>query len=53
MYKDDIIADVEMCFQQITSLIDLILECNNENTPNLLTLRDLAQSGLEKIIKFN
>lgn len=48
MNKDDINADIEMCFTQIISLTDLMLECNNEITPNILTIRDLAQSGLNK-----
>lgn len=48
MNKDDINADIEMCFTQIISLADLMLECNNEITPNILTIRDLAQAGLNK-----
>jgi len=48
MNKEDINADIEMCFKQIISLTDLMLECNNEITPNILTIRDLAQAGLNK-----
>ncbi len=48
MNKEDISADIEMCFRQIISLTDLMLECHNEITPNILTIRDLAQSGLNK-----
>ncbi len=50
MNKDDINADIEMSFRQIISLTDLMLECNTESTPNILTIRDLAQSGLNKSI---
>lgn len=48
MNKEDVTADIEMCFRQIISLTDLMLECHSEITPNILTLRDLAQSGLNK-----
>lgn len=50
MNKEDVMADIEMCFRQIISLTDLMLECNNDNAPNILIIRDLANSGLEKII---
>ena len=50
MNKEDINADIEMRFRQIISLTDLMLECNNEITPNILTIRDLAQSGLNTSI---
>lgn len=56
MNKEDFNADIEMCFRQIVSLSDLMLEHNNnENVPNILTIRDLAQAGLGKInlIEFN
>lgn len=50
MNKDDTNADIEMCFMQIISLTDLMLECNNnESTPNILIIRDIAQSGLGKV----
>ena len=48
MNKEDINADIEMCFRQIISLTDLMLECNNEIAPNILTIRDLAQAALNK-----
>jgi len=50
MNKEDINAEVEMSFRQIISLKDLMLEHSNENEniPNILTIRDLAQVGLEK-----
>lgn len=50
MILDDINADIEMSFRQIISLADLMLECNNEIVPNVLTIRDLAQTGLNKAI---
>lgn len=52
MLKEDIGADIEMSFKQIISLADLMLENCNENVPNILTIRDLALSGLEKFIEF-
>jgi hypothetical protein len=48
MKQEDIQAEIEMSFQQIIALTDLMLEHNNENSPNILTIRDLAQVGLEK-----
>lgn len=49
MNSADINADIEMSFRQIISLTDLMLECNNEIAPNILTIRDLAQCGLNKM----
>lgn len=49
MNQEDFNADIEMCFRQIVSLTDLMLEHSNENVPNILTIRDLAQGGLDKI----
>lgn len=51
MTKDDINADVEMHFRQIISLTELMLEVDSENTPNILTIRDLASSGLAKFME--
>jgi len=53
MNKDDINADIEMCFRQIISLTDLMLECNNEIAPNVLNIRDLAQAELNKSVNVN
>ncbi len=50
MNKEDVNADIEMCFRQIISLTDLMLECHNDIMPNLLTIRDLANAGLNKFI---
>ncbi len=36
MNEEDFNADIEMCFRQIVSLTDLMLEYNNENVPNIL-----------------
>jgi hypothetical protein len=51
MCSDDINANIEMYFRQIIALTDLMLEAHNENMPNILTIRDLAQSGLVKAVK--
>lgn len=50
MNKDDKNADIEMYFKQIISLADLMIETTNNSMPNLLTIRDLAESGLTKAI---
>lgn len=53
MNKEDISADIEMSFRQIISLTDLMLEHTDENTPNILTIRDIAQTGLHKFINID
>lgn len=53
MNKDDISADIEMCFRQIISLTDLMLECESATIPNILTIRDLAQTGLDKCMNLD
>ena len=50
MNQEDFNADIEMCFTQIISLADLMLEHKIENAPNILTIRDLAQNGLNRIV---
>lgn len=50
MNQEDFNADMEMCFRQIISLTDLMLELDNENAPNILTIRDLAQAGLNNFL---
>lgn len=47
MNQEDISAEIEMYFRQIISLADLMLEHGNNNMPNILTVRDLAQAGLK------
>ncbi len=47
MNKEDNNAEIEMYYRQIISLADLMLN-NTEDIPNILTIRDLAQNGLEK-----
>ena len=51
MNQEDFNVDIEMCFAQIISLTDLMLEHKSENAPNILTIRGLAETGLEKQIK--
>ena len=50
MNEEDRHADIEMYFKQIISLADLMLETNNNSMQNILTLRDLAESGLNKAL---
>lgn len=46
----DTIADTSLYFRQIIALVDLMLANSNiEDTPNLMTLKELAESGLSKI----
>jgi len=49
MNQEDTNADIKMRFKQIIAIVDLILESNNDIDPNLLTMRDLAQIGLDRI----
>lgn len=51
--KEDKIADTCMYFRQIIDLADLMLENNIFSMPNILTLRDLAQNGYEKLYSIN
>lgn len=53
MKKEDIVADVEMYFRQIICMSDLMIECHNEIAPNLLIIRDIAQSGFNKLISMD
>ena len=53
MNIEDILADKEMYFSQIIHLIDLILNQNNLDSENILTPRDLAELGKNKINKLN
>lgn len=48
MHKNDINANIEMYLKQILALADLMLETYSEDIPNILTIRDLAQAGLNK-----
>lgn len=51
---DDIIADTSLYFRQIIALTDLMLANSNvEDTPNLMTLKELAESGLNKLNLIN
>jgi len=49
MNQEDTNADIIMRFKQIIFLTDLILESNNDVSPDILTIRDLAQLGLNNI----
>lgn len=53
MNKENIGADIEMNFKQIISLTDLMLKSKNEEVPNILTIRDIAQQGLNKFMSIN
>ena len=51
---EDLIADTSLYFRQIIALVDLmIVNSNIEDTPNLMTLKELAESGLNKISIIN
>ncbi len=50
---EDLSINVEMSFNQIIDLADLMLENTIFTTPNMLTIRELAQSGLEKFKLLN
>lgn len=51
MNKEDATADIEMYFRQIISMSDLMLNSHEEFSPNILIIRDIAASGLEKFIQ--
>ncbi len=42
-----------MSFRQIVSLAGLMLEQDNENIPNILTIRDIAKFGLDKQVSLS
>ena len=48
--NDDLIAETELYFKQIISMLDLMItNANIEDMPNLITLKELAKSGLNKL----
>ena len=49
MNEFDLKANIEMYFLQIRDLTDLMIENQMYSTPNLITIRDLAQSSLDKL----
>ena len=53
MNIQDILADKAMYFSQIIHWRDLMLNQNNLDSENILTLRDLAELGKNKINKLN
>lgn len=48
---EDIKSDVEMYFQQIIALLDLMIETNSLGpcNVNLFTLRDIAEKGFSRV----
>lgn len=46
--NSDLNADIEMYFRQIIELSNLMLNDNCVSTINILTLRELAEKGLNK-----
>ena len=47
---EDYCADIQMYFQQIVALATLLIENGTaDEVPNLLTVRELAESGLGKV----
>lgn len=51
MNIEDFNAEIEMSLRQIISLTDLMLEYNDENSPNILTIRDVAERCLQNYLK--
>ena len=49
MNEIDLIKDLEMSLEQITSLCELMLEVDIYTMPNVLTIMELAERGLNKI----
>lgn len=50
---EDVLADVEMYFCQLIDLLDLMIENDNTSINNLMTLKQLSESGLSSIKSFN
>lgn len=48
MNEEDLKAENEMYFRQILSLSNLMLEQNNVEIPNIMTIRDIAEAALIK-----
>lgn len=47
---EDLIVNTELYFKQIIALLDLMLEVSDvDSAPNLMTLKELAESDLNKI----
>ena len=49
--KQDILADIKMLFKQIISLSELMPD-KNDDSPDILTICDLANIGHSKIILY-
>lgn len=47
MNKDDLNANIELYFKQIIALADLMIENDNKDVENLITIRELAHNGFE------
>lgn len=48
--NEDLIAETALYFKQIISMLDLMItNANLEDMPNLITLKELAESGLNKL----
>ena len=51
-HVEDVLADVEMYFCQLIDLLDLMIENDNISVNNLMTLKQLSESGLNSIKSF-
>lgn len=49
--NEELISELEMYFNQIISLCDIMLEVDKYTMPNTLTLRDIAEQAISKIEK--
>ena len=49
--KQDILANIKMLFRQIISLSELMLDVNDDS-PNILTINDLATVGHSKVVMY-
>ncbi len=50
---EDVLADVEKYFDQLIDLLDLMIEHDNVSINNVMTLKQLAESGLSSIKTLN
>ncbi len=49
MNKDDLNANIELYFKQIIALADLMIENDNRDIENLMTIRELAHNGFKTL----
>lgn len=52
-HLEDSLADIELYFKQLIDLTDLMIETDNTSINNLITLKQLSESGLKSLKSYN